>query len=294
LAQSPTISIRSEAAIAFALRKTWGDLPIKTLTDYQEIPGQGVQARIGENFYELKKVENNNFGRGPQIGLFRNGLQILELEFESEIRPESKALIQFLYKMRFQVLVLSGDNQQSCQILAQKLNLPIENIFSNCSPQEKQNILNKYSNSLFIGDGVNDTLVMSSAQVSVAIGGSALEALRTADIHIQSNNLFELKNILLIAHESNKVLVRNLGLAIAYNIAAGSAALLGWVNPLAAAVLMPMSSVAIILSAYLGTRKLRKLGVRNEFTVSDGADDSAHRRGVSDGISLGRTARAIR
>jgi Cu2+-exporting ATPase/Cu+-exporting ATPase len=103
-----------------------------------------------------------------------------------------------------------------------------------------------------IGDGVNDSLAMSQSDVSVAIKGSLEVALNTSDVFFMRSGLSPLLDLFSINQTIHTTLRRNLALSLIYNVLAGVCALLGFINPLWAAVLMPISSFIVILSTIWG------------------------------------------
>ena len=102
-----------------------------------------------------------------------------------------------------------------------------------------------------IGNGVNDAPAMRAASVGVAVRGGAEIALRTADVHLAQPGLVEIAELFEGAHRSMAVIRRNLGFSLIYNLLFASLALAGLVGPLAAALLMPASSLTVVLSSAL-------------------------------------------
>ena len=103
-----------------------------------------------------------------------------------------------------------------------------------------------------IGDGVNDSLAMSKSDVSIAVKGSIEIAISTSDIFFLRSGLRPLIDLFSIHKSIQSTLNRNLTLSLAYNIIAGVFALLGYINPLWAAILMPISSLIVISSTVWG------------------------------------------
>ena len=115
-----------------------------------------------------------------------------------------------------------------------------------------------------VGDGANDILSMSNSHFSIAVRGAVHEALKSADVYLAADDLSKLKDIFIIARETQKVMRINIMFALCYNAVAGIAALTGFVGPLGSAILMPLSSLIIIGNSFYGTVRLRKLEKFND------------------------------
>ena len=106
-----------------------------------------------------------------------------------------------------------------------------------------------------IGDGVNDALALSHADVSITVKGSSDLALNTSDIYFLKTGLEPFIDLLHIQKSIYATLKRNLTLSLIYNVLAGGFAMFGYINPLWAAILMPISSLVILISTLWGFRK---------------------------------------
>ena len=109
-----------------------------------------------------------------------------------------------------------------------------------------------------VGDGANDALALRQAHVGLAMHGSMDLSLKAADIYLARPDLGAVADLVVLGRETRKVLLRTFAVSIAYNAAGGALALGGWINPLAAAVLMPLSSVSVLLLSAWGTASMRR------------------------------------
>jgi Cu2+-exporting ATPase/Cu+-exporting ATPase len=83
-------------------------------------------------------------------------------------------------------------------------------------------------------------------------------SLRAADIYLARPELEAVEDLVVLGRETRKVLTTNFALSIGYNLVGGALALGGWINPLAAAVIMPISSVTVLLISAWGTAEIRR------------------------------------
>jgi Cu2+-exporting ATPase len=100
-----------------------------------------------------------------------------------------------------------------------------------------------------VGDGVNDAAALALADVGIAVHGGTGATIVAADIVLTREGVAPLIDILDGARRLRGVIRRNLGFSLFYNAGASALALAGLVGPLMAAVLMPVSSLTVILSS---------------------------------------------
>jgi P-type E1-E2 ATPase len=187
------------------------------------------------------------------VVLYIDDLPVAQIFLEAEVLFESGALFKLLQKKSIQVGILSGDSEAQVKAVGQKLN--ITNLLWSQKPQDKARQIESSPNCLFVGDGVNDTLAFKKALVAVAVSGSLTEALKSADVYLVKPGLKSLEELFIISDLALLLIKRNLMFSAVYNFLAGGAAVLGLVNPLVAAVLMPISSVSMLLLTHFGAKK---------------------------------------
>jgi Cu2+-exporting ATPase len=101
-----------------------------------------------------------------------------------------------------------------------------------------------------VGDGVNDAAALAVATVGVGVHGGAEAALAAADVYLVEPGLMPLVRLVEGARRTMAVIRRNLAFSLAYNAVAMSLAMAGVMSPLLAAVLMPASSIIVVVSSY--------------------------------------------
>jgi cation transport ATPase len=102
-------------------------------------------------------------------------------------------------------------------------------------------------------------LALSSADVGVAVLGAMDISLRAADVYLTTPGLIPVDKLLILSQETMKVVRRNLVLSLLYNSLSVTAAFMGVISPLVAAIIMPLSSLTVLLSTLIGTKKMRCL-----------------------------------
>ena len=122
------------------------------------------------------------------------------------------------------------------------------------TPESKYRLVSDHENTMMIGDGINDSLALMNASVGVAASGGVESALRSSDVFLADSSLKSVESLLNISRDSMGLIRQNLLISLCYNSLGATFALLGFINPFVAAVLMPISSGFILLSTWLRGR----------------------------------------
>ncbi|MFO1519833.1 MAG: heavy metal translocating P-type ATPase [bacterium] len=240
--------------------------PFPEVEDFQEILGRGVEGKIAGHLWEIGAMtakhphSPSKAALSTRVGVRRDGRLVAVAELGDELRPDSKAALKRLKKMGLLPLVISGDREEAVKHAGAMLDLPEAQLLAQVGPEEKKEIVQKFKKTLMVGDGANDALALCAADVGVAVRGSMEVSLRAADVYLSEAGVTPVADLIEVSRETMKVIRRNFIFSICYNLAGAVAALTGWVNPLFAAVLMPLSSLTVFSSSLLGTRILRKTG----------------------------------
>jgi P-type Cu2+ transporter len=156
------------------------------------------------------------------------------------------------------VRVLSGDHPDVVARVASILGLPAGDALGGLTPEGKRDIVARLTAEgdragavVMVGDGVNDAAALALADVGVAVHGGMGATIAAADVVLSREGVAPLLEILDGARRLRGVIRRNLGFSLVYNAGASALAVAGLVGPLLAAVLMPVSSLTVILSSAL-------------------------------------------
>jgi Cu2+-exporting ATPase len=101
-----------------------------------------------------------------------------------------------------------------------------------------------------VGDGVNDAAALAAAGVGVAVHGGAEASLAAADVYLNRPGLRPVEELLVGSRRAMGVIRRNLGASLFYNITAAVLAVTGLINPLLAAIFMPVSSLTVLALSF--------------------------------------------
>lgn len=225
---------------------------------YEEILGKGVKGFFNNMTYEVFTI-NNSDGYN-EVVLVENGTQILSLLMKDQIKPESERTLNNLRMENFKTFMVSGDKDEIVREVSNKLSFKNSESFSEKTPEQKAEIIAEYSNSLFVGDGANDSLAFDKATVSLATHGSVEMSLRVSNIFLSKDDLSLIPEALSLSKLGVKVIKRNLSFSLFYNITGAALAIAGIIGPLEAAILMPVSSLTVLANTLISTRERRTHG----------------------------------
>lgn len=243
--------------IARALRHHLQGAEPLPVTDLSDVPGRGVSGVWDGKAVGLEALADP-MGTDTCIGLRVAGALRARIRLADGLRPEARGAVQALLARGLQVRILSGDAAPVVEKLARDLGLPPEAACAGLSPEAKLTKIEATPHALMVGDGANDALALQRAHVGIAMHGGMDLSLKVADAYLSRPDLGAVEDLVILGQETRRVLKRNFAFSIAFNLVGGGAALLGWINPLAAAVIMPLSSITVLLSSTLATAEVRR------------------------------------
>lgn len=217
------------------------------VSNYREIPGFGVEGNCLGHFYQITAGE-----------VIEDGKTVASFVVQDGIRQDSKEIIKRLSQIGLDVLILSGDKKAFVNNLADEAGIPLHRAMSEISPEEKVAMV-KANDSVMVGDGANDAMALEGAGVGIAVSGAMDIALRASDVYLTIPGLSGVEKLLILSRETMKVVKRNLILSIFYNSLSVVFVFTGLITPFVAAIVMPLSSLTVLLSTLWGTHKMRSL-----------------------------------
>ena len=167
------------------------------------------------------------------------------------LKPDSQKAIQRLQAHNINVYIMSGDNSNVVQYIADQLG--IQHAQGNMSPRDKASavkLLQENGNVVaMVGDGVNDAPALTAANVSFAMHDGADVAQHSASATLMQHSVNQLVDALLISRATLKNIKQNLFFAFIYNVLGIPLAALGLLSPVVAGAAMAMSSISVLSNA---------------------------------------------
>lgn len=245
------------AAIREALIQYSGSGSLEGMKNFpaEDVPGCGIKARTGETEWRLGKSSWAGKGTVKSGTVFtKNGEVLAAFEFAETIRDGAAEEIAALHQEGYQTEILSGDPDRArVAAIGNQLGIPPEHIYSSHSPDQKAEHIvgGEPETTLFVGDGGNDSLALDAAACSgsPATGIRAIEG--KTDFVFVGRSFQAVRRLLHAANRRRRMVLMVFLVAVLYNVAAIGLCLAGLMNPLLAAVLMPLSS---LVTTTLATR----------------------------------------
>ncbi len=261
-----------EAIVKETLNK---NLEFKSLTEFNAIPGHGIEVEIEDKKILLgnkklmieKNIDINllfkdsdrlaNEGKTPMY-IAINGVLEGIIAVADTIKPTSKEAIASLHKMGIKVAMITGDNKKTADAIAKQVGIDL--VLSEVLPEDKANEIKKLQDKnqkvAMVGDGINDAPALAQADIGIAIGSGTDVAIESADIVLMRSNLMDVTTAIKLSKATIKNIKENLFWAFGYNVlgipvAMGILHIFGGplLNPIIAAAAMSLSSVSVLLNA---------------------------------------------
>ncbi len=193
----------------------------------------------------------------PQSCLFANGKLVALIWLGEEMRPGTRELLGELERGGLAVRLLSGDQPERVADFATRAGF--REYRGGLSPEEKQTEAHafqaEHGATLAVGDGYNDSLLFGEASVSLAVQGAAGPVAAEADAFMTGIEPAAILSLLRVARGTRRSLRNCYIVSGVYNSAAISLAVAGLVSPLTAAILMPMASISLCVTAWFSVPK---------------------------------------
>lgn len=253
-AQLESVSMHPIARAIVRFTSSQKNSPPLTVSEIKEIPGKGVIGTYNGDIYELKQIQESEQKTNQirtKVGLYQNTILLGHFELEDTLRPNVQETLTHL-KEQATLQLISGDAEAPVSNVAAQTH--IDTYFFSKSPEEKQTYISSLTNTVMVGDGINDTLAFKAANVSIAVQGSLEASLQLSDIYLSTHSLNSLVDLFTLSKQTRRTIVLTITISLFYNILGIVSVWLGWVGPLFAAVLMPTSSATVLALTIVGIR----------------------------------------
>ena len=261
--------------LASAIITSWSNVTNDRpeINDIQTMPGMGMvgeysgqvvaagnlalMVEVGvELDSDMKQRITKSTKKGISIVFVCQGAKLLGwMELSDRIRDSSKIAVKRAKQLGLEVIMLTGDNQESAASIAKQVG--IERVISGVKPNEKAEQIKSLQSGdnkvIMIGDGINDAAALSTADVGIAMGAGSDIALDAADFVLIRNDLIDAVSSIELGNATMRRIRSNLGWAFSYNVIGIPLAMglllpfTGFLLPPAyAAAAMSLSSVSVV------------------------------------------------
>ncbi len=169
------------------------------------------------------------------------------------LRADAPGALERLRAAGWEIGILSGDHPAVVGAVARRLAIAPDLAKGGVRPEEKLRVVAEeaaHGRVAMAGDGVNDAAALAAATVGIGVHGGAEAALAAADVYSARPGVAPLADLVDGARRTMGVIRRNLVFSLLYNLAGVGLAMAGLLDPIGAAILMPLSSLTVTVSSY--------------------------------------------
>ena len=245
------------------------------VSDFTQTPGAGVAARVsafGKSMVVIvgspESVSHSAVALDPTLVeaiaqaklasqatslLAVDGVAIALFTAGDVIKADARETVAALRDRGIESWLVTGDHQQSAELIANQVGISLENVIANASPEGKIEKVKELQSAgrkvLMAGDGVNDAAALAQADLSIAMGTGTDTAISTADITLMRPQLRSIIEALDLSRRTVTTIRTNLGWAFIYNVIGLPVAAMGLMTPMYAAAAMALSSLFVVTNS---------------------------------------------
>ncbi len=240
--------------------KQKGDVQLLEIRDMQEIKAKGIRAIIdgkeviGGNakFLQESGIQIDYKGEYSIFAVAIDKKLVVIYELSDEIREQAAYAIGKIKELGLDVWMLTGDNEKAAKKVAKEVG--IEHFKAKLLPQQKSAFIDELHKEgktvIMAGDGINDAIALACSDIAIAMGSGADIALSVSDVVLLDEKPIKIYEAIVISKRVFRAVKENLGLSFLYNIVALPLAIMGYINPLFAALAMSLSSLTVVGNSF--------------------------------------------
>ena len=249
------------------------NIETKAVEDFEILPGHGVKATLGGVTLEggnrvfiesictipedVKAVAETlaEEGKTPMYfvadGVLKGVIAVADV-----IKKDAIEAVKHLHEMGVKTVMLTGDNERTAKAIAKEIG--IDEVVAGVLPDGKEKVIRQLQKEgvvAMVGDGINDALALTVAEVGIAIGAGTDVAIDAADVVLMKDNLTAVPNAIKLSRHTLRNIKQNLFWAFIYNvisipIAAGALTPVGVsLSPMVGAIAMSLSDIFVVGNA---------------------------------------------
>jgi len=240
------------------------NLSLLNVVQMNELPGAGLKGQVAGLQLQItsrKKLAEQRPDQIAQLPAISGGLECVvliddhyaaTLQFRDEVRSDSSSFINHLGPNHLfdKVMLVSGDRESEVRYLAEKVG--IKDVFFNQSPEQKLDLVRaetKVAKTIFLGDGINDAPSLTAATIGIAFGQNSDITGEAADAVIMDSSLLKVDELFHIGARMRNIALQSAVGGMALSLIGMGFAGLGYVTPVAGAVIQEIIDVLAVLNA---------------------------------------------
>lgn len=244
------------AAIVTAARER--GLAVAAVSDFANDPGTGVRGVVEGIEVQVRRAADS--GGRTSVEVSWDGSRRGVIRLADAVKPTSAEAIAELKSMGITPVLLTGDNAEVAARVAGEVGIAPQDVIAGVLPDQKANAVAALQAQgrkvAMVGDGVNDSVALATADIGMAMGTGTDAAIEAGDITLVRGDLRTVPTALRLSARTLRTIKQNLFWAFGYNVAAIPLAALGLLNPMIAGAAMAVSSVLVVTNS-LRLRRFR-------------------------------------
>lgn len=258
----------SEHPLGEAIVRGATELSLPDVTDFQAVPGAGVQATVegkqvlvgtrrlmeshGISYLPISALAEDLEGDGHTVmfaaidGELRGLLSVADT-----VKPHAAEAVELLLKQGLELLMITGDNRRTAEAIARSVGIKV--VLPEVLPQEKSQEVKRLQAQGkvvgMVGDGINDAPALAQADIGISLGTGTDIAIEASDLTLVSGDVRGVAAAIALSRATLRIIKQNLFWAFFYNILGIPIAALGFLNPMIAAGAMAFSSIFVLTNS---------------------------------------------
>lgn len=237
------------AAIVAVARRRGPSIP--AVTDFANDPGTGVRGVVDGVEVRVARAAASDGRTGVAVSW--DGRERGTIRLADAVKPTSAAAIAELKAMGITPMLLTGDNEAVAARVAGEVGIAPSDVIAGVLPSQKAEAVSRLQAAgrrvAMVGDGVNDSVALATADIGMAMGTGTDAAIEAGDITLVRGDLRTVPTALRLSARTLRTIKQNLFWAFGYNVAAIPLAALGLLNPMIAGAAMAVSSVLVVTNS---------------------------------------------